>query len=175
MYIELVDNKTMVRVSFDDDAVQSNYAIKLDKASDIVKIMCATDKWYVPCGTTASQDIYAPYCGKLHKAFDDIVVSDNKSKCEQEVKKYKFNVCETSKLVYRPSDGTIHLALRRDGDVNTKNIILISNTIRDEFIDDCKKSVGWDFNYALNSYKDKIVYEKWASYIQAERLKNSLR
>lgn len=175
MYIELVDNETMVRVSFDDDAVHSDYAIKLDKASDIVKIMCATDKWYVPCGTTASQDIYAPYCGKLYKAFDDIVVSDNKSKCDQEVKKYKFNVCETSKLVYRPSDGTIHLALRRDKDVNTKNIILISDTIRDEFIDDCKKSVGWDFNYALNSDKDKIVYEKWVSYIQAERLKNNLR
>lgn len=142
MYIELVDNETMVKVSFNDDAVHSDHAIKLDKASDIVKIMCATNKWYVPCGITASQDIYAPNCGKLWKAFDDIVVSKNKSKCEREVKKYKFNVCGTSKLVYRPSDGTIHLALRRDRDVNTKNIILVSDTIRDEFIDDCKKSVG---------------------------------
>ena len=175
MYIELVDNETMVKVSFNDDAVHSDHAIKLDKASDIVKIMCATNKWYVPCDITASQDIYAPNCGKLWKAFEDIVVSKNKSKCGQEVKKYKFNVCGTSKLVYRPSDGTIHLALRRDRDVTTKNIILVSDTIRDEFIDDCKKSVGWDFNYILNSDKDAIIYEKWVSYVQAERLTNSLR
>lgn len=175
MYIELVDNETMVKVSFNDDAVHSDHAIKLDKASDIVKIMCATNKWYVPCDITASQDIYAPNCGKLWKAFEDIVVSKNKSKCGQEVKKYKFNVCGTSKLVYRPSDGTIHLALRRDRDVTTKNIILVSDTIRDEFIDDCKKSVGWDFNYILNSDKDAIIYEKWVSYVQAERLRNSLR
>ena len=175
MYIELVDNETMVKVSFNDDAVHSDHAIKLDKASDIVKIMCATNKWYVACDITASQDIYAPNCGKLWKAFEDIVVSKNKSKCGQEVKKYKFNVCGTSKLVYRPSDGTIHLALRRDRDVTTKNIILVSDTIRDEFIDDCKKSVGWDFNYILNSDKDAIIYEKWVSYVQAERLRNSLR
>ena len=174
MYIELVDNETMVRVSFDDNSVHSDLAVKVDKVSDIVKIMCATDKWYVPCDSISSQDIYAPYCGKLYKVFDDIIVSNNKSKCEQEVKKYKFNVCGTSKLVYRPSDGTIHLALRRDRDVNTKNVILVSDIIRDEFIDDCKKSVGWDFNYAINSDKDKIVYEKWVSYIQAERLRNSL-
>lgn len=166
----------MLRISYKDTCSAGDQvkAVKLNSIGEFLRLYKST-KWFRD--EEGSDDIYAPYVGEAKDVFDAIANRHTKSaECVTIDFSKKFKSLEegTSKLIYQPGKGTIHLALRRSNDTYTSfNSICVSNEIRDEFINDCRS-----FNkkrFMVSYVGERELFNKWNSVIKKEYAKQYVR
>ena len=178
MVVELIKDAGMIRFKYRDGTeIENKYRIKIRSINEFLQIYKATDNWYkLDILGGNSDDIYAPYIGKLKEAYDKIV---NKRRIEYYSKnidmnrKYRPNIPGDYKLVLRPKAGEIFIASRKNKDVVSKYTTFITNEVANTFKQDCK-NYGNTKKYILTN-KNKEVYDKWASYVHNEYIKLYLK
>lgn len=178
MVVELIKDAGMIRLKYRScEDKENKYRIKIRSINEFLQIYRSSDNWYkLDILGGDSDDIYAPYIGKLKEAYDRIV---NKRRIEYYSKnidmdrKYHPNIPGDYKLVLRPKAGEIFIASRKNKDVVSKYTTFITNEVANAFKQACK-NCGNTKKYILTN-KDKEVYDKWASYVHNEYIKLYLK
>ena len=174
MVVELVKDAGMIRLKYRScEDTENKYRIKIRSIGEFLQIYKSSDNWYrLDILGGNSDDIYAPYTGKLKEAYDKVV---NRRRIEYYSKnidmnrKYRPNIPGHYKLVFRPNAGNIFIASRKNRDITSKYTTLITDEVADKFKQDCK-DCGNVKKYML-TLKDKEFYNKWASYVHSEYIK----
>lgn len=174
MIAEILTDKNMVVIRYEPDKVEeSEHLIVLKNLTEFLSLY-KSSSWYKD--DELSDDIYAPFCGKLKDEFEKLVSHHKDSLTTKEVdmnKKIISPICGTSKLIYLPSKKSIHLAYRRNRDnYSTKYSVCVPNNIRDEFIKDCE--LVCKNKYAISSFDNEKVFDKWVSILHTEFIKQSI-
>ena len=175
MIAELNEASGMIRLKYRDSDGQreTKFRIKIRTIGEFLQIFRATSNWYKLEGT---EDVFAPYIGKLKEAYDKIVGKrriEYYSKNIDMNRKYRPDISGEYKLVYRPNAGEIFIASRKNKDVTSKYTTFITDEIANTFKQDCK-NYGNNKKYILTN-KNKEVYDKWASYVHNEYIKLYLK
>lgn len=171
MIAELNEASGMIRLKYRDSDGQreTKFRIKIRTIGEFLQIFRATSNWYKLEGT---EDVFAPYIGKLKEAYDKIVSKrriEYYSKNIDMNRKYNPDIPGQYKLIYRPNAGTVHIACRKPKDVVSRYCTFISDEVANSFKQDCK-SCGNIKKYILTP-KDKEMYGKWSSYVHNEYIK----
>ena len=171
MIVELNEASGMIRLKYrnSDGQRETKFRIKIKTIGEILQIFRATSNWYKLEGT---EDVFAPYIGKLKEAYDKIVNRrriEYYSKNIDMNKKYRPNIPGEYKIVYRPNAGNIFITSRKNKDVTSKYTTLITDEVANAFKQDCK-DCGNVKKYML-TLSNKEVYSKWASYVHNEYIK----
>ena len=172
-------NMVVIRYNNSDKNEESDTLIVFRNLSEFLSMYKASS-WYKD--DEMSDDIYAPFCGRLKEEFEKIVnnhknvfsVEEVTSHNEVDMNKKIVSVVDgSSKLIYIPSKKSIHLAYRRSRDnYSTKYSVCIPDNIRDEFIKDCE-SVRKS-KYVICCYDNEKIYDKWVSILHTEFIKQSI-
>ena len=174
MVVAYLKGVNMLRLSYSSRKEEGVKELQLHSIGEFLSLYRATE-WYR--SETGSDDLYTPYTGKAKEAFDTIVrryVKKTKATTVDFSKKFITSMEGTSKLIYQPGKGTIHLALRRSRDNYTSmNSLCISNEVRDAFIEDCKTVDKKRF--MLSKLCEPELFDKWVRIIQAEYIKQYLK
>ena len=174
MVVAYLKDANMLRLSYSSRKEDGVKELQLHSISEFLNLYRATE-WYR--SENGSDDLYTPYTGKAKEAFDNIVrryVKRTKASTVDFSKKFTTSMEGTSKLIYQPGKGTIHLALRRSRDNYTSmNSLCVSNEVRDAFIEDCKTVDKKRF--MLSKLCEPELFDKWVGIIQAEYIKQYLK
>lgn len=178
MIVELLTKTGMLRLKYCNcEEKETKYRIQIRNINEFLQIYRSSDNWYrLDILGGDSDDIYAPYTGKLKEAYDRIVSRRRVEYYSKNVdmnRKYKLAVPGQYKLIYRPGAGTVHLAYRKAKDVISRYCAFISDEVADSFKADCKSS-GHTTKYLIPA-REKELYSKWGSYVHNEYIKTYLR
>lgn len=173
MYAEVSKLDGMVKLTCGNNKeTESCNRIKISSISEFLGIYKAAPNWY---NMGESDDIYAPYTGKLKEIIDKLrarrVEKYNRINVDTSAT-FLTNTSGESKLVYKPKTGVIFLA-RRKSNISSLNSLCIPNLVREDFIFDCRNR-GKE-TYKISKKDDGSTYEKWVGIIQAEFCKQYLK
>lgn len=174
MVVAYLKGANMLRLSYSSRKEDGVKELQLHSIGEFLSLYRSTE-WYR--SESGSDDLYTPYAGKAKEVYDSIVrryVKKTKVTTVDLSKKFVTSMEGTSKLIYQPGKGTIHLALRRSRDNHTSmNSLCVSNEVRDAFIEDCKTVDKKRF--MLSKLCEPELFDKWVRIVQAEYIKQYLK
>lgn len=174
MVVAYLNNTNMLRLSYSSRKEEGVKELQLHSIGEFLSLYRAAE-WYR--SENGRDDLYTPYTGKAKEVYDNIVrryVKKTKAATVDFSKKFITSMEGTSKLIYQPGKGTIHLALRRPRDNSTSmNSLCVSNEVRDAFIEDCRAVDKRRF--LLSKLCEPELFDKWVGIIQAEYIKQYLK
>lgn len=174
MVVSYIKPSNMIRISYRSCGDKNIKEFKLTSIGEFLRLYRSAN-WYR--SDDNADDLYAPYFGKVKEEFDNFLkryFKRTKARTIDFSKKFITHVDGTSKLVYQPGKGTIHLALRRSRDnVTSLSSICISNELRDAFIEDCMAIDRKKF--MISSAGENELFLKWCSIIQNEYIQQYIK
>lgn len=174
MVVAYLKGANMLRLSYSSRKEDGVKEMQLHSIGEFLSLYRSAE-WYR--SESGSDDLYTPYAGKAKEVYDNIVrryVKKTKATTVDFSKKFITSMEGTSKLIYQPGKGTIHLALRRSRDNYTSmNSLCVSNEVRDAFIEDCKTVDKKRF--MLSKLCEPELFDKWVRLVQAEYIKQYLK
>lgn len=175
MFVEISNIDNMVKITYNDTNETESYnKLRITSIGEFLSLYRAATTWY---NVNNSDDIFAPYSGKLKEMLDKIK--------EKHCKKYlnttevdlsasfAASVSGESKLVYMPVHGVIKLARRGGKNVSSLNSLCITNLMREEFISDCKKINN--IKYTIDRDAHRNLFDKWVKIIKTEYIRQYLK
>ena len=159
----LRDSNALV-IRFEGSAIETRDHIKLKSIHEFMSLYNAAKEWWYK-SSEDSDDIYAPYKGKVKEVYDKIVASRQIAVVD---KKTSF-LAQTPglyKIIRFASRGTLAIVKRRKREKTSYNGVCVDNKIAEMFYASCEKN--GDTAGIISIKNAPRTYNKWSKILDKE-------
>ena len=163
--VDCLRNSNILVIRFSGSSIETKDHIKLKSIHEFLSLYSAAKEWWYK-SSEDSDDIYAPYKGKVKEVYDKIVLSRHLDKVFDNEASFLPQTPGLYKIIRFASRGTLNIVKRKKREKTSRNGVCVDNETADMFYDSCRKS--GDTDTIISMENAPYAYNRWSKILDEE-------